>query len=83
MGPQVQILPLPLERERIRKVMCYLCLKDDPFTMKPLMTIHNKRQRAIEIKVLLKEAEEHETCYIGDATIARLKEEQYKLSRDM
>jgi hypothetical protein len=63
--------------------MCYLCLKDDPFATKPLTDIHRKRQRAMEIKVLLKEAEEHRLCDIGDVTVERLKEEQYKLSRDM
>lgn len=63
--------------------MCYLCLKDDPFAVKPLTNIHRVRQRAAEIKVLLKEAEEHDTCNIGDATVTRLKEEQFKLSRDL
>lgn len=63
--------------------MCYLCLKDDPFAVKPLTTIHRVRQRAAEIKQLLKEAEEHDTCHIGDATVAKLREEQFKLSRDL
>ena len=63
--------------------MCYLCLKDDPFAVKPLTTIHRKRQRAVEIKQLLKEAEEHPTCHVGDATVEKLREEQYRLSRDM
>jgi hypothetical protein len=63
--------------------MCYLCLKDDPFAVKPMTTIYRKRQRAVEIKVLLREAEQHSLCHIGDATVDKLKEEQYKIAREL
>lgn len=63
--------------------MCYMCLKDDPFAVKPLTTVQRKRQRMIEIKHMLKEVEDRFLCGIGDATVERLKEEQYKLSREM
>lgn len=79
-GPQVRILPLP---PQIGKNMCYLCLKDDPFAVKPLTTVDRIKQRALEIKFLLREAEEHDKCHIGDATIERLKQEQYELARQL
>ena len=63
--------------------MCFLCLKDDPFAVKPLTDIQRKRQRAAEIKKLLREAEGYNVCDIGDATVNRLKEEQYRLSREL
>ena len=63
--------------------MCYLCLKDDPFAVKPLTTSDRIKRRALEIKQLLKEAEEREMCHIGDATIKRLKDEQYELARQL
>jgi len=63
--------------------MCYLCLKDDPFAIKPLTTLDRVKQRALEIKVMLREAEEQELCHIGDGTVERLKKEQYELARQL
>ena len=60
-----------------------MCLKDDPFAVKPMTDIHRKRQRMVEIKFILKEMEDRFLCDIGDVTVERLKEEQYKLSREM
>lgn len=63
--------------------MCYLCLQDDPFSFKPMTDIYRKRQRAAEIKELLKMAQEVKTCNTADITVKKLKEEQYELSRSM
>ena len=64
--------------------MCTLCLKDDVFgAPHDSSSLRYKRERALEIKQLLKEAEDDTLCYIGDVTVERLKEEQYKISRDM
>jgi len=64
--------------------MCFLCLKDDIFnTAHKTSTQQYKRLRALEIKQLLKEADDDSLCYIGDETVARLKQEQYKISREM
>lgn len=64
--------------------MCYLCLKDNPFsTPEDMSDIVRKRTRALEIKRMLREADEYNLCYIGDATVERLKEEQYKIAREL
>lgn len=59
-------------------------MKDDPFKAPAeASTISRKRARALEIKRLLREAEEHNLCYIGDVTVDRLKIEQYSLAREL
>ena len=65
--------------------MCFLCLKDNPFANKNPLNIDLKRARAQEIKELIREAEAKQLymCYIGDATIALLKKEQYELAKDL
>lgn len=64
--------------------MCYLCLKDNPFDVSTNSSdLQHKRERALEIKRLLQEAEEQRLCHIGDVTVERLREEQYNLSREL
>lgn len=64
--------------------MCYLCLRDNPFyAVDDASSMQYKRSRALEIKRLLKDADEHSLCYIGDATVERLKQEQYRISKDL
>ena len=64
--------------------MCYLCLlQDDPFSFKSPSTSERKRQRLMEIKNLLKAAENVNTCDVADIEVKKLKEEQYVLSREM
>src|SRR5262245_51010222 len=75
--PQVRILPLP----QIRKTMCYMCLKDDPFNVTELSDLDVARARALEIKAILKDVEGERMCDIGDKTVERLREEQRRLSR--
>lgn len=64
--------------------MCYLCLKDDPFeiTEPTKLTRVKKRVRAVQIKKLLKDLETMDVCNSGKEEVNKLKEEQYKLSRE-
>ena len=63
--------------------MCYLCFQNDPFSFKPVNDIHRKRQRILDIKAMLKTAEELHTCNVADITVKKLKEELYSYSREM
>lgn len=65
--------------------MCYLCLKDDIFTGKNPTNEQRLRERAAHVKRLLREAEDnkHTMCYIGDAAVELLKNEQYELARQL
>jgi len=66
--------------------MCYLCLQDNPFAIPEdhgKLTIQNKKARAALIKEVLKELEAYKACEDGVREIDKLKEEQYKLSRDI
>lgn len=72
--------------------MCYLCLNDNPFAIIDPATrsLQSKKERAAEIKNLLKMLEEHfnepgliVSCKDGLEEIKKLKEEQYRLSREI
>jgi len=68
--------------------MCYLCFKDNPFSVvDDSSSMQYKRMRMKEIKRLLRNAEEdfktHGGCDNGDEITDRLKEEQYRISRDL
>ncbi len=64
--------------------MCYLCLKDDPFeiTEPSKLTKVKKRVRAVQIKQMLRDLETMDVCNGGQEEVDKLKEEQYKLSRE-
>lgn len=67
-------------------IMCYLCLQENPFAIPQdhsSLPTKKKMERAALIKELLQELEEFEACEDGDKEIAELKEEQYKLSREI
>lgn len=63
--------------------MCYLCLADQFRLEMPKSKVEKSKDRAAEIKKLLKMQEENVVCGEGDKVVEILKEEQYKLSRDM
>jgi hypothetical protein len=63
--------------------MCYLCLADFFELEMPKTKVKKAKERALEIKQLLSKTEENDVCDEGDKVIDLLKEEQYKLSRDM
>jgi hypothetical protein len=64
--------------------MCYLCLKDNPFGITNNLTnLHIKKMRLLQIKRHLKDTEDSVICGTGQEEIQKLKEEQYKLSRDL
>ena len=65
--------------------MCYLCLQDNPFAIPNPSTLNlqKKKTRAALVKELLKEYESYNACEDGVKEIEKLKEEQYRLSRDI
>ncbi len=63
--------------------MCYLCLSDQFIIEVPTNKTKRNKERALEIKKLLKAAEESLACNDGNKIIESLKEEQYKLSREI
>jgi len=64
--------------------MCYLCLKES-FRVDVPSKLGKIKDRALEIKRRLKLIEEGNVaaCDEGNKVVALLKEEQYKLSREM
>jgi hypothetical protein len=65
--------------------MCYLCLQDDPFRIPDHSTLTAKKKlaRAALVKELLKELETYNACEDGIKEVEKLKEEQYRLSREI
>jgi hypothetical protein len=63
--------------------MCYLCLEDMFRLEMPKSKTETAKEKALEIKRLLKIAEDEEVCGMGSKVVEILKEEQYKLSREM
>jgi len=65
--------------------MCYLCLQENPFAIQDhsQMTSQKKKERAAIIKELLEDLEDFAACEDGEKEIAELKEEQYRLSREI
>jgi hypothetical protein len=65
--------------------MCYMCLKNDPFDVSDASSSPQfKRRRIIELKRLIQEFEDFENkCIDTVEAIEALKEEQYRLSREL
>lgn len=63
--------------------MCYLCLRDTFQLEMPRTNVIKAKERALELKKILKLVEDEYVCEEGDKVVEILKEEQYKLSRDM
>lgn len=65
--------------------MCYLCLEEMFRLEIPYSKVEKAKERALEIKRQLKLVEEGDVtaCDDGNKIIVSLKEEQYKLSREM
>lgn len=64
--------------------MCYLCQNSSPFSpVNRASPTQRKRERALEIKKILKEAEEAGHCPFGETVLEALKREQYRLSQEM
>jgi hypothetical protein len=65
--------------------MCYMCVKDD--VLKGLNPTNEQRlrERAAHVKGLIAEAERRksETCDIGEGIVDLLKEEQYRIARQL
>lgn len=60
-----------------------MCLADFYDLEMPKPKVKLAKERALEIKKLLAYAEEWEVCDDGDKVVEILKEEQYRLSREM
>jgi hypothetical protein len=62
-----------------------MCLKDNIFDGRNTTDEQRKRQRAAQVKLLLDEAESKRgtTCFMGDAAVNLLREEQYQLARSL
>jgi hypothetical protein len=63
--------------------MCYLCLADQFRLEMPKSKTERLKDRALEIKQLLRQAEQNSVCGEGNKVIQILKEEQYKLARSI
>jgi hypothetical protein len=63
--------------------MCYLCTKDDIFKVVDRRSLDVRRKRALELKALLANVKEGETCQEGSTIVERIKEEQYELSKNL
>lgn len=65
--------------------MCYLCLMENPFAIKDLSKENTniKKARAKLIKEFLIAYEADPVCDDGQIEIDKLKEQQYKLSREI
>ncbi len=64
--------------------MCYLCLKDNPFAIEDMKraSSYKKKARALQIKQMLRAVEDNDVCDDGKLEVDKLKEEQYRLSRE-
>lgn len=65
------------------KYMCYLCMINHTLKNTPKSRSKILRERMLEIKQILREVEDYPKCDYGEETIKSLKEEQYKLSREL
>jgi len=65
--------------------MCYMCVKDDVLKGMNPTNQQRLRERAAHVKGLIAEAErrKQETCDIGGAIVDLLREEQYKIARQL
>jgi hypothetical protein len=63
--------------------MCYFCTKDDIFKVVDHRSLDVRRKRALELKALLANVKEGETCQTGNTIVERIKEEQYELSKNL
>ncbi len=66
--------------------MCYLCLQENPFAIPEdhsHLNLQKKKARAALVKELLKEYEAYNACEDGVKEVEKLKEEQYRLAREL
>ena len=72
--------------------MCYICLKDNPFDMAEAFAqryaskdVSRVQAKAIFIKQALKAFDQapDAKCDVGEGTVERLREEQYKIAREL
>lgn len=63
--------------------MCYLCLRDNPFSSAELDSLDKKKQRLKEIKQILKDAEQPGKCGAGEIIVDTLRQEQYELAKEL
>lgn len=64
--------------------MCYLCMLYNPFGISDdKSTPRYKRQRIIEIKQMISAIEDKKLCNVGNGAYEALREEQYRLSREL
>lgn len=69
--------------------MCFLCLRDNPFAINEINYSSNLKERAAQIKIALRELEYPlynftiSNCESGIEQINKLKEEQYKLAKEI
>jgi hypothetical protein len=63
--------------------MCLMCMKNDVFSGRNPSTRELLKDRARRVKDMLTEAESNQgdLCYIGDAAVNLLKQEQYDLAK--
>jgi len=65
--------------------MCLMCLKTDVFGGRNPTTRERLLERAKHIKEMIREAEDNKNslCFVGDAAIELLRQEQYELARQL
>ena len=63
--------------------MCYTCLRRNTFDIPIVNTTQSKKNRAAEIKELIKQLEIYTVCESGQITLNQLKEEQYALAKEI
>lgn len=65
--------------------MCYLCFASNPFDIsdRHFTDLAKKKKRASEIKLILHALQTMDVCNGGKDEVEKLKEEQYKLSREL
>lgn len=64
--------------------MCYTCMLNNPFAASDDSTSpKRKRQRLLEIKQIFLTMEGNAPCAYGAEALAALKDEQYRLSREL
>lgn len=70
--------------ERREVVMCYLCVIENPFEVKPPPSnLEQKMARAKKIKESLKSSSNTQKCSVGEQLEDILRQEQYELSREL
>jgi len=64
--------------------MCYLCMLHNPYAVSTdSSSPRYKRQRLMEIKQMMRAIEGDKSCKFGRESLEVLKDEQYRLSREL